>query len=465
MRLQFKRSLTLYLIGSFIVILIASFVLGQFVTNQVVLITVLLLLYIVYALMLFYLYDKYMKPLQQVRQMINELLDENYRARIHLPPSGQVNELIHLMNTLARQLSERSIQEQMQAEQLSTVIENTQSGLVLIDERGYIHLVNPKFLSIFTGVTDDYIGYLYYEVLSNEKIHETVQQIFLYETNIKQSIVIGKAIHKRHLEIMGAPIFDEDHLLKGAVLMFYDITELKRLEVMRKDFVANVSHELKTPITAIKGFSETLLDHEIPLQEEHKQFSKIIYEESRRMEYLIKDLLMLSTLEREDYTLNVETIKLSKIIQDILPALEQKAEQANIDLSVHVPKETLITVDEDKLKQVIINIVTNAINYTQAGGTVNLSVIDEERTVHLMIEDTGIGISEADLPRIFERFYRVDQARSRETGGTGLGLAIAKHIIESHRGMISVESEKNIGSTFTVSLPKNIQQKSTLTDT
>lgn len=458
MRLQFKRSLVLYLIGSFIVILITSFVLGQFVTNKVVLYTILLLLYIIYALMLFYVYDKYMKPLQQVRQMINELLDENYQARIHLPPSGQVNELIHLMNTLARQLSERSFQEQMQAEQLSTVIENTQSGLALIDERGYIHLVNPKFLSIFTGNTEEYVGHLYYEVLSNEKIHETVQQIFLYETNIKQSIVLGKAIHKRHLEIIGAPIFDEDQLLKGALLMFYDITELKRLEVMRKDFVANVSHELKTPITAIKGFSETLLDHEQPLEGEHKQFSNIIYEESRRMEYLIKDLLMLSTLEREDYTLNLETIKLSRAIDDVFPALEQKAKQANIIFTADIPEETLITVDEDKLKQVIINIVTNAINYTQKGGTVSLSVIDEENTVHLIVEDTGIGIAQASLPRIFERFYRVDQARSRETGGTGLGLAIAKHIVESHRGIISVESEENIGSTFTVSFPKNIQQ-------
>src|SRR5699024_5223357 len=255
-----SKTLLAYTFIVFIVIVIGGLVLSSIVTNYYVLIAVLISMFIIFTLLLFYVFDKYFKPIEKVSQTMDKLLKGNYRTRIYYTMNGTLGELSSKVNALARNLSDLTIQEQIQAEQLSTVIDNSESALVLIDEKGYIHVVNRKFLSMFGGVSSDYIGFLYYDVLKKEQIHHTVQDTFLYEKNIKHSFSIEDELNKRYLEIVGAPIFNDRGLLRGAVLVIYDITEFKKLEVMRKDFVANVSHELKTPITSIKGFSETLLD-------------------------------------------------------------------------------------------------------------------------------------------------------------------------------------------------------------
>src|SRR5690625_1213177 len=252
--------LLFYTFFFFIIILIICLVFNPILTNYYLLIAVLISMFIIFTLLLFYVFDKYFRPIEKVSQTIDKLLKGNYRARIFHTMKGTLGELSSKVNALARNLSDLTIQEQIQAEQLSTVIDNSESALVLIDEKGYIHVVNRKFLSMFGGKSSDYIGYLYYDVLEKEQIHKTVQDTFLYEKNIKQSFSIGEILDKQYLEIVGAPIFNDRGLLRGAVLVIYDITEFKNLEVKRKDFVANVSHELKTPITSIKGFSETLLD-------------------------------------------------------------------------------------------------------------------------------------------------------------------------------------------------------------
>src|SRR5690606_39031315 len=234
---------------------------SQFTDNLIVVIIVLLTEFIILMMMLHYVFDKYVKPIKKATDTLDELVRGNFRARMHHPVSGSMASLLMKINKLARSLSELSINEKIQAEQLTTVIENIQSGLILIDEKGYIHLVNKNFLSIFGKTDKDYIGYLYYDVLDNETLHKSIQQTFLYEENVKESIMVDNGF-KQYFEIVGAPIFDERNMLKGAVLVLYDITELKKLETMRKDFVANVSHELKTPITSIRGFSETLLDED-----------------------------------------------------------------------------------------------------------------------------------------------------------------------------------------------------------
>lgn len=453
---SFKKTLFSYTISLFVIITLTGVILSQVNTNIYVLLAVLLIEFIVLVLTLFYVFDKYIKPIDKATETMEKLLKGNYRARIHMPNNGMTGELSKKINALARNLNELTIQEQIQAEQLSTVIDNSESGLVLIDERGFVHVVNRKFLSMFGSKSQDYIGHLYYDVIDNEQIHHTVQETFLYEKNIKHLFSHEKNDEKVYLEVVGAPIFNEFRMLKGCVLVIYDITEFKNLEVMRKDFVANVSHELKTPITSIKGFAETLLDGAAEEKENRDYFLSIIHEESKRIQRLIEDLLILSKLEKDEIQLNFNNIQMTNIIKEINPIMKHALDDKNIDCLVSInPEDVSFDADEEKVKQVLINLLTNAINYTSENGEIVLEVNEEGDNVKITVKDTGIGIDHEALPRIFERFYRVDKARSRETGGTGLGLAIVKHVIEVHNGQIEVESELNKGTTFTVYLPKS----------
>ncbi|MFB4166693.1 two-component system histidine kinase PnpS [Virgibacillus sp. JSM 102003] len=454
MKVIFSRPLFAYIMVLLILVFVSGAVLSQLTNEYIILGSILTVEYIILLLIMLHVYDKYMKPIKKASNTIDELVKGNYRARIHHTSSGSAAELSNKINILARNLSEFSIQEQMQEKQLSTVIDNTQSGLVLLDEKGYIHLVNRKFISMFGGKPQKYNGFLYYEVLDNEKIHKTVQQTFLYEENVKESFTQVFEADKKYIEIVGAPIFNERNMLKGAVLVLYDITHLKKLELMRKDFVANVSHELKTPITSIKGFAETLLDGAMNDRETLENFLTIINEESERLQGLIEDLLTLSRLEKDEFMLVRTTLNMSEIVDEVLPIINQSAKQKGISLTAEAGDNITIQADKERVKQVMINLLTNALSYTSEEGEVRLEITDTEDIVHIQVSDTGIGISQEAIPRIFERFYRVDKARSRNTGGTGLGLAIVKHIVEVHEGKITVDSELNNGSTFHVYLPK-----------
>lgn len=452
-----SRSLVKYFIGILIIVGITGAVLSLIVTNYIVLIAILMIEAIIFFVSLLYIYDKYIKPIEKITDTVTELVNDNYRVRIHHRHDGTVGRLTNQINTLARKLNELSLHGEIQAEQLSTVIDNTESGLVLIDEKGYIHIVNRKFISMFGHSPKYYIGHLYYDVLEHETIHHTVQQTFLYEQHIKDSFTHQMNGKNSYLEIVGAPIFDERNKLKGTVLVLYDITEFKNVELMRKDFVANVSHELKTPITSIKGFAETLLDGALEDRETLQQFLNIIFEESHRLQLLIDDLLTLSQLEQDEFELSVSHVKVEEMLTDIIPMFEFQAGENQITFQVNIEEDIQLYADYKRLKQVFINLLSNAIAYTPKNGQVTLTVDEQEDYVRIQVSDTGIGIDPKFIPRIFERFYRVDKDRSRDTGGTGLGLAIVKHIVEVHQGKVEVESEINQGSTFNVYIPKQMQ--------
>lgn len=455
MKYLFTKPMITYVIGTFLTFIFTGIVLSQVVDNYIVLAAVLLTAFICITLILLHIYDRHIKPINKATKTMEEIVKGNYTARIHHSSTSAIGELIQKVNKLARNLSELSIQEQMQSEQLTTVIDNTESGLVLIDSKGYIHLVNRKFISMFGNTVKDYRGYLYYDVLDNETIHETVQKTFLYEKAVKESFTHICGLDKYHLEIVGAPIFNERNMIRGAVLVLYDITELRNLEIMRKDFVANVSHELKTPITSIKGFAETLLDNDMEDKEARDEFLKIIYTESNRLQLLIEDLLTLSKLEKDDFPLALTSINVNALVEEIIPVIAQKANQKQLLLSYHVDEGITFTADKERVKQIIINLLDNAINYTPSNGEVQLDVTTRDEYVYIKVFDTGIGIDEQAQNRIFERFYRVDRARSRNTGGTGLGLAIVKHIVEAHEGKIEIESELNKGTAIHIYLPMN----------
>ncbi|MBT2692858.1 two-component system histidine kinase PnpS [Bacillus sp. ISL-55] len=403
--------------------------------------------------------NRYTKPIESATNVAIELAKGNYRARTYEDHIDETGMLSSSINILARNLQELMKLKESQQDRLTTLIENMGSGLILIDSRGFINLINKPYKEIFNVEASEYLYKLYYEVIDHEEITRMVEEIFMTEQKVRKQVVLPLEIERRHFEVYGVPIIGTNNVWKGILLVFHDITELKKLEQMRKDFVANVSHELKTPITSIKGFSETLLDGAMHDSATLEAFLEIILKESDRLQVLIQELLDLSKIEQHGFRLTIGKVDLVKEANEVIEILKRKAAQKDIMLKLIQPgEETIIEGDPDRLKQVLINLVSNAITYTPNGGSVEISLTDQEESVSVVVKDSGIGIEKSEITRIFERFYRVDRARSRNSGGTGLGLAIVKHIVEAHKGHIEVDSQIGKGTTFTIKLFKKLPQ-------
>ncbi|MFD1737126.1 two-component system histidine kinase PnpS [Bacillus salitolerans] len=398
----------------------------------------------------------YVKPIEAATRVATELAKGNYKARTfeeHLDETGMLSQSI---NILARNLQDMVKAQEMQQDRLTTLIENMGSGLILIDGRGYINLINRSYKEIFDVEPIDYLYRLYYEAIQHKEVISLVEEIFMTEVKVRKQMQLSLKIERRHFEVYGAPIIGTNDEWKGIVLVFHDISELKKLEQMRKDFVANVSHELKTPITSIKGFSETLLDGAMDDKQLTENFLSIILKESDRLQILIQDLLDLSKMESHGFSINFQRVDLTEVLGEVIVMLKGKAEDKDISLELHAKDNTVIEGDLYRLKQIFINLINNGIAYTPSKGRVSISIQELEHQVQVKIDDTGIGMNEKEIPRIFERFYRVDKARDRSSGGTGLGLAIVKHLVEAHHGTIRVTSKQGVGTTFTVTFYKKL---------
>ncbi|MBM7701240.1 two-component system histidine kinase PnpS [Metabacillus iocasae] len=401
--------------------------------------------------------NQYTRPIESATKVAMELAKGNYKARTYEDYVDETGMLSQAINILARNLQELISAQEMQQDRLRTLIENMGSGMILIDSRGYINLVNRAYKEQFQIDPADYMYRLYYQAFQHKEVVGIVEEIFMTEIKVRKQVVLPIKIERRHFDVYGAPIIGLNDEWKGIVLVFHDITELKKLEQMRKDFVANVSHELKTPITSIKGFSETLLEGAMEDTQLREQFLDIILKESQRMQELIQDLLDLSKVEQQGFKLNIQAVNVKVMLEEIVMILSNKAEEKTIQLQTNLPEdEVWIQGDPQRLKQVFINLISNAVTYTPQGGRVEAELIETQEYVTINISDTGIGISKDEIPRIFERFYRVDKARSRNSGGTGLGLAIVKHLIEAHKGQIEVTSTVGEGTTFSVQLRKEL---------
>lgn len=395
--------------------------------------------------------NQYTKPIEAATKVAMELARGNYKARTYESREDETGMLSQSLNILARNLQEMVRMQEMQQDRLRALIENMGSGLILIDQRGYISLMNRAYKEMFHIDPSDYVHRLYYEAFPHKEVIALVEEIFMTEVNVRKQLLLPVGIERKHFEVYGTPIIGTNDEWKGIIVVFHDITELKKLEQMRKDFVANVSHELKTPITSIKGFAETLLDGAMHDAQTLEYFLTIILKESERLQHLIQDLLDLSKIEQQGFTLNVSVVNLHEVLKEVIVMLEAKAndKQITIEWTSNTPLCYMYG-DLHRLKQIFINLISNAITYTPAGGRVTVYVEKDDKEVRVHISDTGIGIEQKEIPRIFERFYRVDKARSRNSGGTGLGLAIVKHLVEAHHGTISVKSKVGVGTTFTV---------------
>ncbi|WP_440896083.1 two-component system histidine kinase PnpS [Amphibacillus sp. Q70] len=421
--------------------------------DRPIMVTILVGAYAFIIVMLYQIHLNYFKPTNQITAVLQELIKGNYSVRAYEKTHYNVDKLGYAVNKLAFNLQNLNRQDKMHSRQLLTVIDHMESGIMLLDTQGYVQLINRKFTDLFDKTEDEANNQLYYHVLKQKKIYHSAQKVFLYEETIRNSIILEKDGQTLYIEIVAVPFFNESKELRGLVFVFHDITELKHVEQIRKDFVANVSHELKTPITSIKGFAETMLDDEIGDRSLQEKFLTIIYKESDRLQALIHDLLQLSKLERDEFDIELRRVDLSPLIEDSVTMVNDQAEKKGIHLILKVDNNLSLIGDEARLKQVMLNLLYNGINYTKENGTVMITAKRSNQWIEISVEDNGIGISREAIDRIFERFYRVDKARSRDTGGTGLGLAIVKHIVEAHKGSIEVESELNVGSTFKILLP------------
>jgi two-component system phosphate regulon sensor histidine kinase PhoR len=399
------------------------------------------------------------RPIDSIMNVTSRLRKNDYSSRVNTEAKGEIGDLSQSINALAASLQRQMKEIEENEQQLTSIISNMVSGVMLVNQDGKVELLNSameRFLSQHKG---NLIGQPYEKVGERFALSPHIHAVF--ETNEK----VHEEVHsyypqERIMDAHLAPYYGQGWQQRGVIVVLHDITEIRRLEKMRSDFVANVSHELKTPVTSVRGFSETLMSGEVTDEETTKQFLKIIHDESQRLDRLIRDLLNLSKIERQKMPLNLETLNMTALVHEVSVTLQGAIEEKRTRLVLPDPsKDVYLQGDEDRLRQIILNLVGNGINYTAEGGTVTVSLKENVEKVRLIIKDDGIGIPEESLPRIFERFYRVDRARSRHSGGTGLGLAIVKHLIESHHGEIEVESREGEGTTFTVILPKKQEEK------
>jgi two-component system phosphate regulon sensor histidine kinase PhoR len=397
------------------------------------------------------------RPVTQVIKASGRLQEKDYSTRISEKYKGEMGDLAQSVNSLAASLQEQSRTINENEQQLKSILSNLVSGVMLINSQGIVEMINASMEQILSQHRDHIIHQRFDQYGESIGLEPLIANVFEENEKIHTEITAYYPV-ERKFDTHISPYYGGSWQQRGVIIVLHDITEIRHLEQMRSDFVANVSHELKTPITSVKGFAETLLSDEVTDKETEKQFLQIILDESVRLNRLIQDLLYLSKIEKNSLPLNIEKIELRQFINDIVATLQTSIHDKNIVITLPDPREeTVIEGDQDRLKQVILNLVSNAVNYSYENSSIKIDVEDNnDDTVKIYISDHGIGIPSESLDRIFERFYRVDKARSRHSGGTGLGLAIVKHLVETHQGEIKVDSIEHEGTTFTLILPKHL---------
>ncbi|OUS70052.1 PAS domain-containing sensor histidine kinase [Paenibacillus sp. MY03] len=394
------------------------------------------------------------KPLEQITKVAKRIKNMDYRARVKTTKQDEIGELGTAINAMADSLQVQMSRIRQNENQLESVLANMINGVVMIDVHGIILLMNRRAEEVLGFSARELVGRHFAEAKQQYELAQIIQEALDSREHLREEITFYFP-EERLLELNLVPVRENnDGEFSGVLLVLQDVSAIRRLERMRSEFVANVSHELKTPIAAVKGFAETLLGGAVKDEETARSFLQIIFDESERLNRLIGDILELSKIESRRVPLMFSPVEMDGFIDKTVKLLEPEAKRRGIALERDVESGLYLEADEDRLRQIMMNLLSNGINYTPEGGHVTIRIYaygDEQ--VRIQIRDSGIGIPKKDLPRVFERFYRVDKARSRSSGGTGLGLSIVKHLVELHKGTISVSSTVGVGTTFTIDLP------------
>ncbi len=393
----------------------------------------------------------YADRVERLREFSRRVAEGDFRP---LPSDGAGDSLEALgasLNQTASRL-DRTIRTLTEERNLSAAILGSMvEGVAVVNGSERLVFANPGFASILGLDVPPVAGSSLLEVVRQTELIGAVRRVLAGEPRVEAEIITG-TLRQHYFAATVASVRAGE--TSGAVIVLHDITDLRKLERVRRDFVANVSHEFRTPLTAIQGFAETLIGGAIDDPQNRGRFLAIILEHSRRLARLTEDLLRLSQLDAEQLELEIRAVSVPQLIESCYETAQRRAAEKDLSLSLNVPSQLPeIAADNRRLQEVLQNLLDNAIQYTLPGGKIVLSAEARGDEVIFTVADTGIGIPQADQPRIFERFYRVDVARSREAGGTGLGLSISKHLVEAQGGRIWVESEVGAGSKFHFAVP------------
>ncbi|MBI4706683.1 MAG: PAS domain S-box protein [Candidatus Omnitrophica bacterium] len=397
---------------------------------------------------------------KQIKSLItglDKISQDSLNEKVELSSGISLSPLVSAINNLIGAFTKRIAFLEQENKKSVAILDNMIEGVLAIDKDAKVISINPATENIFGIKKSEAEGRYLLEAIRNNDIAEIANKVLTSGGFISQELSLVWPV-QRIFSINASAIIIGERSISGCLIVIHDITEIRKLEAMRREFVANVSHELKTPLTSIKGFVETLLEGAIEDRENSRNFLEIIHEHTIRLDGLINDLLSLAYLESKALALNLEKTNISQLLDKVLEGFKSQFKAKGVSAENQLPGELFVNADSAKIEQVLVNLVDNAIKFNRSQGTINISHQDFDGKVKIIVEDTGMGIPEKDLARIFERFYRVDKARSRELGGTGLGLSIVKHIIEAHGGSVGVESLEGAGSKFWFILLKVIKE-------
>lgn len=399
----------------------------------------------------FFLSTRIAAPLRKMREAAFEVARGKFDTKVPILTHDEIGELATAFNQMGRQLKFNMNALSQEKEQLASILSSMADGVITFNRDGTILITNPP--------ADRFLQYWYYEKgeisSDTESLPSKVMDLFQQAVDTEKDQIGEISLQGQHWVILVSPLYS-NQFIRGAVAVVRNMTEERKLDKLRKDFIANVSHELRTPISMLQGYSEAIVDDVAETEEEKKEMAKVIYDESLRMGRLVNELLDLARMEAGHIQLTIEEVNLTSFINRIIRKFQGIAKENGINISANISEEvTHFSFDPDRIEQVLTNLIDNAIRHTPKGGYVIVTIIRDEKGIHMEVKDSGSGISEEDLPFVFERFYKADKARTRGRSGTGLGLAIAKNIIDAHHGQISVQSKLGQGTTFSFFLPRN----------
>jgi two-component system phosphate regulon sensor histidine kinase PhoR len=393
------------------------------------------------------------RPVIEMQAIARRMSDGDFAVHAPVRSVDELGALGRALNVLADRLHGKIRDLEQEQAKATAILDGMVEGVIAVDGRNTILFMNGRARAIFALGAGFAPRTSFLEVIRNPDLHEVLRQSRVEEGVTRRELLLSTPV-ERAIQVNAVRIhLGGDQV--GVIMVLHDVTELRRLEQVRTEFVANVSHELRTPLTAIHGYLETLLSGALEEPEHARRFLEIVFRHTERLGRLLNDLTDLSNIELGKVTLRLEPTPLAETVESALAIIRPKAETARVNLAATVAGELPpVQGDRDRLAQILINLVDNAVKYTPPGGRVTVSARPgEAETVEVSVTDTGVGIPTTDLPRITERFYRVDRARSRELGGTGLGLAIVKHLVHAHGGELAIDSELGRGTVVRFTLP------------
>lgn len=398
----------------------------------------------------FFLSTRITAPLIKMRKAAGELSRGEFYTKVPVLTHDEIGELAISFNRMRRQLNDHISALNQEKSHLSSILKSMADGVITINKKYEIMVMNPPAKSVL-----EQLGYQF-----DDKVNKIPAELQGYFENVleeEQESVSEISVQGRTYVLLLTPLYTNG-VIRGVVAILRDMTEERQTDKLRKDFLANVSHELRTPISLMQGYSEAIVDDIAASNEEKRELAQIIYDESLRMSRLVNELLDLARMEAGHIQLNLEKVEIGDYVNRVAKKFRTVAADQNIHLDLSLNNQTeLVFLDPDRMEQVLTNLIDNAIRHSASGDSITITLDELSNEFIIYVKDEGSGIPEEDVPFIFERFYKSDKARTRkkEVKGTGLGLSIAKHIVEAHKGRISVQSHENEGTKFTITLPKN----------